>query len=100
LIADAAVVGRPDDTSGERPVAFVVARGIVAGEDILAHVAVQVATYKRLAEVHFVESIPKSPSGKILRRELRAKLTLAGACTADGEVRIHAAAASATDESE
>lgn len=99
LIADAAVVGRPDDASGERPVAFVVTRGIVATEDILAHVAVQVATYKRLAEVHFVEAIPKSPSGKILRRELRAKLVLAGACTADGEVRIHAAAASATDES-
>jgi 4-coumarate--CoA ligase len=72
LIKDAAVIGRPDDASGERPVAFVVTDGAINPEDILAHVGAQVATYKRLAEVRFVESIPKSASGKILRRELRA----------------------------
>jgi acyl-CoA synthetase (AMP-forming)/AMP-acid ligase II len=99
LIRDAAVIGRPDDTSGERPVAFVVAHGEIAAEDILAHVGAQVATYKRLAEVRFVESIPKSPSGKILRRELRARFEDAVAFEVHGELRPHPVATSTGDES-
>jgi 4-coumarate--CoA ligase len=99
LIRDAAVIGRPDDASGERPVAFVVTHGEIAAEDILEHVGAQVATYKRLAEVRFVESIPKSPSGKILRRELRATFEHAVASEVDGELRPHAVATSAGDES-
>jgi 4-coumarate--CoA ligase len=99
LIRDAAVIGRPDDASGERPVAFVVTHGEITAEDILEHVGAQVATYKRLAEVRFVESIPKSPSGKILRRKLRATFEHAVAAEVDGELRPHAVATSAGDES-
>ena len=72
-ISDAAVVGRPDDESGEVPLAFVVP---AAGSDlneqaVKSYVADHVATYKHLGEVRFTDAIPKSASGKILRRELR-----------------------------
>jgi acyl-CoA synthetase (AMP-forming)/AMP-acid ligase II len=73
-IADAAVVGRPDDEAGEVPVAHVVRRGesAVTEAEVIAFVAAKVATYKRLAAVRFTDTIPKSPSGKILRRLLKA----------------------------
>ncbi|MFN0114394.1 MAG: AMP-binding protein [Paracoccaceae bacterium] len=72
-IADCAVVGRADEEAGEVPVAHVVAvKGRLLEEgEVKAHVARALATYKHLAEVRFVEAIPKSPSGKILRRLLR-----------------------------
>jgi acyl-coenzyme A synthetase/AMP-(fatty) acid ligase len=67
------VIGVPDDVSGERPIAFVVLKPgqDVSAEDIEAFVAGQVAHYKQLRDVRFVEAIPKSASGKILRRVLR-----------------------------
>ena len=73
-VADAAVIGLPDDEAGEVPVAFVVrAPGAdPRPEDLQAFVAGHVASYKRLRRVDFVEAIPRSPSGKILRRALRA----------------------------
>ena len=72
-VADAAVVGRPDDEAGEVPVGYVVLKdGHQATEDeVKTFVAGQVAHYKRLGEVHFIDAIPKSASGKILRRLLR-----------------------------
>jgi 4-coumarate--CoA ligase len=75
-VADAAVIGRPDDECGEIPVGFVVLREgeAVSDDDIKAYVAGQVATYKQLGEVIFVDAVPKSPSGKILRRVLREQL--------------------------
>lgn len=75
-IADAAVIGRPDAEAGERPVAFVVPAepGTLSAEEVRAHVAGGLSSYKHLAEVHFVEAIPKSASGKILRRMLREPL--------------------------
>ncbi|CAL4999106.1 unnamed protein product [Urochloa decumbens] len=75
-IADAAAVPMKDDSSGEIPVAFVVrSDGCEITEDeIKQYVAKQVVYYKRLHKVFFVETIPKAPSGKILRKDLRAKL--------------------------
>ena len=72
-ITDAAVVGRPDDESGEVPLAFVVASpdSSLEEEAVKAFMAEHVATYKHLGEVRFTDAIPKSASGKILRRELR-----------------------------
>ncbi|CAG2057288.1 unnamed protein product, partial [Timema podura] len=73
-IEDAAVVGVPDEVSGELPKAFVVKKqGIdVIEEEIVKFVAGQVSPHKKLrGGVTFVDSIPKTSSGKILRRELR-----------------------------
>jgi acyl-CoA synthetase (AMP-forming)/AMP-acid ligase II len=71
-VADAAVVPSPDDESGEVPKALVVlsAAGAVSSEELLAYVAERVAPYKRVRRLEFVDSIPRSPSGKILRRLL------------------------------
>jgi acyl-CoA synthetase (AMP-forming)/AMP-acid ligase II len=72
-VADAAVIGLPDEEAGEIPVAYVALKAgrDVAPEDIQAFVAEQVAHYKQVRRVHLVDEIPKSASGKILRRVLR-----------------------------
>ncbi len=70
-VADAAVIGRPDATHGEVPVAVVVCRAPVDEAELLAFVAERVTPYKRLRAVRFAESLPRTPSGKLLRRALR-----------------------------
>lgn len=71
-ISDAAVIGKPDEEAGELPIAFVVT-GDPAPEEaaIKAHIDAHLAHYKQVHEVHFIDEIPKSASGKILRRFLR-----------------------------
>jgi acyl-coenzyme A synthetase/AMP-(fatty) acid ligase len=69
-VADCAVVASPDDEAGEVPQAYVVLRSECAGEDLLKWVAEQVAPYKKIRRLQVVDQIPKSPSGKILRRVL------------------------------
>ncbi len=78
-VADAAVIGKPDTEAGEVPKAFVVLKSQATTAEIIDFAGSQLANYKRIAEVEFVDQIPKSPSGKILRRILieqeRAKAT-------------------------
>jgi acyl-CoA synthetase (AMP-forming)/AMP-acid ligase II len=71
-VADAAVTGRPDARTGEVPIAFVVARGDLDPDALRAWLAERVAPHKRLAAVHLVDAIPRTPSGKIIRRALAA----------------------------
>lgn len=80
-VADCAVIQVPDDRSGEVPKAFVVKAGAYASKaeeevvrSILKHVEEHKAPYKWIkGGVEFMDEIPKSPSGKILRRLLRDK---------------------------
>ncbi|HWN55515.1 MAG TPA: 4-coumarate--CoA ligase family protein, partial [Methylomirabilota bacterium] len=74
-ILDAAVIRKADEEAGEVPKAFVVLKPDAAskattGETIMAFVAERVAPHKRIRHLEFIEQIPKSPSGKILRRML------------------------------
>ena len=70
-IADAAVVPSPDEEAGEVPAAFVVLKSETDPEAIIQFVAERVAPFKRIRHVAIIDQIPKSPSGKILRRVLR-----------------------------
>ncbi|WP_299949467.1 AMP-binding protein [uncultured Ruegeria sp.] len=73
-VQEAAVIGEPDDEAGEVPVAFIVrATPDLTEEDVHAHMRTSLASYKQLHAIRFVDEIPKSPSGKILRRLLRDK---------------------------
>lgn len=72
-VTDAAVIGLPDEQTGEIPVGYVTLRpgASASPEEIRRFVASQVAGYKQLRELEVIEAIPKSASGKILRRVLR-----------------------------
>jgi acyl-coenzyme A synthetase/AMP-(fatty) acid ligase len=73
-VRDCGVVGRADGACGEIPVAFVVPRkqaDTKLGSELCGYVAEKLSHYKQPREVRFVEAIPRNPSGKILRRELR-----------------------------
>jgi long-chain acyl-CoA synthetase len=72
----AAVVGKPDASVGELPVAFVVpATEAVTADSLMSVVNEQVVAYKRLRDVVFVDQIPVSAAGKVLKRELRGRLS-------------------------
>jgi acyl-coenzyme A synthetase/AMP-(fatty) acid ligase len=72
-VADAAVIGLPDDEAGEIPVGYVVLRpGAAASpEEIMRFVAGEVANYKRIRRLEVIDAIPRSAAGKTLRRVLR-----------------------------
>jgi fatty-acyl-CoA synthase len=74
-VVEAAVVGRPDERWGEVPVAFVVVRpgSPVTAEQLVAHCAEQLARFKVPKDVTFLDALPRNPSGKVLKRELRAE---------------------------
>ena len=69
-MADAAVIPSPDEEAGEVPKAFVVLKGEATAAELQAYVAARVAPYKRIRLLELRQSIPKSASGKILRRVL------------------------------
>jgi long-chain acyl-CoA synthetase len=71
-ILEVGVVGIPDERTGERVLAYLVAKNpSLTKEEVVAHCRKSLAAYKIPNEVHFVSELPKSPIGKILRRELR-----------------------------
>jgi acyl-coenzyme A synthetase/AMP-(fatty) acid ligase len=72
-IADAAVVGVSDAEGEEVPKAFVVKQSgaELTAVEVMEFVADQVAPYKKVRQVEFIDAIPKSASGKILRKDLR-----------------------------
>jgi acyl-CoA synthetase (AMP-forming)/AMP-acid ligase II len=69
-VADAAVIPCPDEEAGEVPKGIIVLRGPADAEEIMEFVGERVAPHKRIRYLEFVDKIPKSPSGKILRRVL------------------------------
>ncbi|KAF2589316.1 hypothetical protein F2Q70_00040261 [Brassica cretica] len=71
-IIDAAVIPFPDREVGQLPMAYVVRKtgSLLSEKSLMEFVAKQVAPYKRVRKVAFVSSIPKNPSGKILRKDL------------------------------
>jgi 4-coumarate--CoA ligase len=76
-VKDAAVIGVPDERSGELPMAFIVKQdGVeVTAKEIIDYVAKRSSPAKRLhGGVRFIDAIPKNPSGKILRKDLRVML--------------------------
>ena len=74
-VLEVAVVGRPDERWGEVPVAFVVLRpGATATPDeLIEHCRAQLAKFKVPKDVTFLDALPRNPSGKVLKRELRAQ---------------------------
>jgi acyl-CoA synthetase (AMP-forming)/AMP-acid ligase II len=73
-VVEAAVVGRPDDRWGEVPVAYVVMRAdaTASTDELIEHCRGQLARFKVPKAVVFVDALPRNPSGKVLKRELRA----------------------------
>lgn len=71
-ISDAAVIPFPDKEVGQFPMAYVVRKtgSTISESAVMDFIAKQVAPYKRIRRVAFVASIPKNPSGKILRKDL------------------------------
>jgi fatty-acyl-CoA synthase len=75
-VLEAAVVARPDDRWGEVPVAFVARRegaGVTADE-LVEHCRERLARYKVPKDVTFIDALPRNPSGKVLKRELRTQV--------------------------
>jgi acyl-coenzyme A synthetase/AMP-(fatty) acid ligase len=69
-VADAAVIPSPDEEAGEVPKAFVVLRSAASPDELMEWIGGRVAPFKKVRRLQVVESIPKSASGKILRRLL------------------------------
>src|SRR2546426_2557919 len=71
-VADAGVIGKADGDAGEIPKAFVQLRpkAEATAEEVIAFVKERIADYKRVREIEFIDKVPRTASGKILRREL------------------------------
>jgi long-chain acyl-CoA synthetase len=81
-VLEVGVIGVPDEKSGEKVVAYIVANHLKpTAEQIIAHCRESLAAYKIPHSVIFVDELPKSPIGKILRRELRSGAIASGSAT-------------------
>ncbi len=69
-VADAAVTPYQDEACGEIPKAWIVLKDEASADELMAFVASRVAPYKKIRRLEFTDQIPKSASGKILRRQL------------------------------
>ena len=80
-VLEAAVVGRPDERWGEVPVAYVVlsASATTTPDELIEHCRGQLAKFKVPKDVVLIDELPRNPSGKVLKRELRDPLILTGA---------------------
>lgn len=77
-IGDAAVIGKPDEAAGELPMAFIVVahdQPVPTLEEVQQYLEGRLAHYKQIHAMEIVEEVPKSASGKILRRLLRDQIT-------------------------
>ncbi|WP_365892134.1 hypothetical protein [Archaeoglobus sp.] len=76
-VMDVAVIGKPDEEAGEIPKAYIVLKpeykGKITEEEIIEWMRERISGYKRVREVKFVEKLPRTPAGKLLRRLLRGK---------------------------
>ena len=70
-VREAAVFGAPDHAWGERVVAAVVASHPVTADDLIAYTRDRLAHYKCPRTIEFVDELPRNPTGKVLRRQLR-----------------------------
>jgi acyl-CoA synthetase (AMP-forming)/AMP-acid ligase II len=73
-VRDAAVVGIPDEDYGEVPLAYVVAEDGTDTRVLLAHLAENLAAYKRPRRIEFIEQVPRNPAGKIIKKQLRERV--------------------------
>ena len=73
-VADVAVIAKPNEDAGEVPKAFVVLKAGYenqSADELMAWVNGKLATFKNVREIEFIDTIPRNPSGKILRRVLK-----------------------------
>jgi fatty-acyl-CoA synthase len=75
-VLEAAVVGRPDERWGEAPMAYVVLRpgATVTAGQLVEHCRTRLGRFKVPKEIAFLDALPRNPSGKVLKRELRETL--------------------------
>jgi acyl-CoA synthetase (AMP-forming)/AMP-acid ligase II len=85
-IAEACVIGIADEEAGEVPKAYVVKKGEISADDVLAWVAARVAPFKKVRAVEFIDQLPKSPTGKLLRRVLKERERAAAAARSERPV--------------
>lgn len=74
-VVEAAVIGAPDPKWGEKVVAVVCIRTEATAEELIAFCRERIASYKKPRHVVFIEALPKNASGKVLKRELRERIS-------------------------
>ncbi len=79
-VVEAAVIGIPDPRWGEVPKAFVVLRSgaEITTQDLIEHCRQRLARFKVPKQVEFIDALPRNPSGKVLKRELRERTSAVG----------------------